>query len=81
MPRSERVTGARFRHRIVWRPFLPGTKRGAMIELMYQAQLTPWWMVQPDMQYIIRPGGGILNNDRSLRPNAWVVALRSALSF
>jgi porin len=52
-----------------------------VIEFMYQAQLAPWWMVQPDIQYIVRPGGGVLNNDGSLRPNAWVIGLRSALSF
>ena len=52
-----------------------------MIELMYQAQLTPWWTVQPEMQYIIRPGGGVLNGDGSLRPNALVTLLRSAISF
>jgi carbohydrate-selective porin OprB len=38
-------------------------------------------MLQPEIQYIIRPGGGVLNNDGSLRPNAWVLVVRSALSF
>jgi porin len=52
-----------------------------MIEIIYQAQLAPWWMLQPEMQYIIRPGGGVSNSDGSLRPNAWVIGLRSALSF
>jgi porin len=52
-----------------------------MIEMMYQAQLAPWWMLQPEVQYIIRPGAGVLNSDGSLRPNAWVIAVRSALSF
>jgi porin len=52
-----------------------------MIELIYQAQLTPWWMLQPEMQYIIRPGGGVLNPDGSFRPNAWVIAVRSSLNF
>jgi porin len=52
-----------------------------MIEMMYQAQMAPWWMLQPEVQYIIRPGGGVLNSDGSLRPNAWVIAVRSALSF
>jgi hypothetical protein len=33
------------------------------------------------MQYIIRPGGGVLNSGGSLRPNAWVIALRSTISF
>ena len=52
-----------------------------MIEVMYQAQWTKWWTVQPEMQYIIRPGGGVLNSDGSLRPNALVLALRSTISF
>jgi porin len=52
-----------------------------MIELMYQAQLTKWWTLQPDLQYIIRPGGGVLNPDGSLRPNAWVVGVRTSLNF
>jgi porin len=52
-----------------------------MIELMYQAQLTKWWTLQPDLQYIVRPGGGVLNPDGSLRPNAWVAGLRTSLNF
>jgi porin len=51
------------------------------IEMMYQAQLAPWWMLQPELQYIIRPGGGVLNPDGSFRPNAWVIAVRSSLNF
>ena len=27
-------------------------------ELSYIAQLAPWWTLQPDMQYIVRPTGG-----------------------
>ena len=48
---------------------------------MYQAQLAPWWMLQPDLQCIIRPGGGVLNPGGSFRPNAWVIGLRSSLNF
>jgi porin len=51
------------------------------IEMMYQAQLAPWWILQPELQYIIRPGGGVLNPDGSFRPNAWVIAVRSSLNF
>ena len=29
----------------------------SVIELTYQAQLAPWWTLQPDIQYIIHPGG------------------------
>lgn len=31
------------------------------IEITYQAQVTPWLVVQPDFQFIRRPGGGVLN--------------------
>ena len=50
-----------------------------MVEMIYQAQLAPWWMLQPEVQYIVRPGGGVLNSDGSF--HAWVIALRSALNF
>jgi porin len=52
-----------------------------MIEMMYQAQLAPWWLLQPELQYIVRPGGGVSNSDGSIRPNAWVIAVRSSLNF
>lgn len=31
----------------------------SLVEATYLAQVTPWWVVQPDFQYIVRPGGGI----------------------
>jgi len=61
--------------------FFPVRTGEAMIEMMYQAQIAPWWTLQPELQYIIRPGGGVLNSDGSLRPNAWVIAVRSAINF
>ena len=61
--------------------FFPVRSGETMFELMYQAQLTPWWMLQPEMQYIVRPAGGVLNSDGSLRPNAWVIAIRSSINF
>jgi len=61
--------------------FFPIRSGETMVEMIYQAQIAPWWMLQPEVQYIVRPGGGVLNPDGSLRPNAWVIAVRSALSF
>ncbi len=61
--------------------FYPVRSGETMIEMIYQAQVAPWWMLQPEMQYIIRPGGGVLNSDGSIRPNAWVIGLRSSLNF
>ena len=52
-----------------------------VIELTYHAKLTPWWSLQPDLQYVIRPSGGVPNDDGSIRPNVWVVGLRTNLSF
>jgi porin len=61
--------------------FYPVRSGEAMIEMMYQTQWTKWWTVQPEVQYIIRPGGGVLNPGDGLRPNAWVIAFRSTISF
>jgi porin len=61
--------------------FYPVRTNETVIEMMYQAQLKPWWTLQPDLQYIIQPGGGVLNPDGSLRQNALVIGLRSVLNF
>jgi porin len=62
-------------------PAFPVRSSEAVIELMYQAQVTPWWMLQPDLQYIFNPDGGVLNPDGSLRRNALVIGVRSSLNF
>ena len=45
------------------------------VEMTYYADITPWWSIQPDIQYIIHPGGS------SELPNAFVIGLRSSLTF
>ncbi len=30
-----------------------------VFELSYAAQIAPWWIVQPDLQYIVHPGGNV----------------------
>ena len=30
--------------------FFPVRSGEAMVEMMYQAQMAPWWMVQPEVQ-------------------------------
>lgn len=54
-----------------------------VIELSYIAQLTPWWTLQPDLQYILQPGGNVPNPDNPDRriEDALVVGLRTALTF
>ena len=53
------------------------------VELTYQTQLAPWWVVQPDFQYIFNPGGGILNPNGSGRVvgSAAVLGLRTVVTF
>jgi porin len=61
--------------------YYPVRSSEVMIEMMYQTQLKPWLTVQPDLQFIVNPGGGVLNPDGTLRRNAWVVAVRSSVNF
>jgi porin len=53
------------------------------IEVTYQIQATPWWVVQPDFQYICTPGGGIVNpiNPSKSIANEAVLGLRSVVTF
>lgn len=56
----------------------------AMVEVTYQAQIVPGWTVQPDFQYIFRPGGGIVNPRSAvmaLEKDAAVVGLRTAIRY
>lgn len=60
-------------------------QRGAetFVEITYQAQIAPWWQVQPDFQYFWMPGGGVVNpTDPNQRiGNEAVFAIRTNLTF
>ena len=52
------------------------------VELTYQYQLAPWWQLQPDLQYVFNPGGGIQNPATSARVrNEAVVGVRTTVTF
>jgi porin len=53
------------------------------VELTYQYQVHPWWQLQPDIQYVINPGGGIVNPDDPARRvgNEFVLGLRTNILF
>ena len=57
----------------------------AAIELTYQVQLAQDWSLQPDLQYIIHPGGHVSNpldpSGTSPIPNATVIGVRTILKF
>jgi porin len=53
------------------------------LEATYQIQVTPWWQVQPDIQYVFNPGAGILNPNEagSKIKNELVLGLRTNILF
>lgn len=54
-----------------------------VLELTYQAPITPWLTVQPDFQYVIHPGGNVPqpeNPTRALK-NAAIFGLRGTVTF
>jgi porin len=55
----------------------------SMIEVMYRIQATPWWTLQPDLQFIRHPGGDVPLAAQPTKavPNALVLGLRSAVLF
>ncbi|WP_292509195.1 carbohydrate porin [Methylobacterium sp.] len=63
--------------------FQPVRSSEASIELSYQAQILPGWLIQPDFQYVFNPSGGIANPfapDRPIRGGA-VFGLRSLITY
>jgi porin len=55
----------------------------AVVEVTYQAQIVDGWTIQPDFQYILRPGGHVSNPREPGRAikNAVVVGLRTTIQY
>jgi porin len=53
------------------------------LEATYQYQLRPWWQLQPDFQYTLNPGGGVVDPASSTRriQNELVFGLRTNILF
>jgi porin len=64
--------------------FNPIRSSEALLEVTYQAQIVPGWTVQPDFQYVWRPGANVLN-PRSATPevvkDAAIVGLRTTIRY
>lgn len=54
-----------------------------VFEVSYAAQIAPWWVVQPDFQYIVHPGGNVADPSNPASPvkDAAVIGVRSVLKF
>jgi porin len=68
--------------RFTGQPF-PVRSAEIVIEATYRLQLTPWWQLQPNFQYVINPGAGILAPNGSGRRlgDAAVFGLRTMVTF
>ena len=63
--------------------FSPTRSAEVVIEATYSYVAAPWWIIKPDIQYVIRPGGGVVNpNDPTqLIGNAFVFGLGTQIKF
>jgi porin len=53
------------------------------VEATYQYEVTPWLQLQPDVQYVFNPGGGLANpsNPTQRIRNELVLGARTNISF
>ena len=53
-----------------------------VIEATYLYEVAPWWIVQPDLQFVIKPPAGLPNpvDNRSLA-NALATGMRMTVRF
>jgi len=63
--------------------YTPTRSNEKFAELTYQYQVAPWLQLQPDMQYVINPGGGVANpaDPTNRIKNELVVGLRANIAF
>ncbi|MBI1774077.1 MAG: carbohydrate porin [Proteobacteria bacterium] len=63
----------------------PVRDKEILLEVSYKAQIAPWWTVQPDVQYIINPGGRVAtpSDPAGVRPipDALVFGVRTTIAF
>jgi porin len=63
-------------------PPTPVRNHETLVELTYNFSLMPGWSLQPDLQYVINPGGNIARpSGTGTIPDALVLGLRTTLNF
>lgn len=62
--------------------YSPVRSNETLFEATYQYQATAWAQIQPDLQYVHNPGGGIVNPDTGGKVgDAWIAGLRVNITF
>jgi porin len=62
----------------------PRRSAETVVEISYIAQIAPWWSVQPDFQYLIKPNGNVpIDGDvaNGIVKDAYVFGVRSTITF
>ena len=63
----------------------PARDYETVLELTYQLNVAPWWVLQPDLQLIFHPGGHVASPSSAPAgqpiPNALVLGIRSTITF
>jgi porin len=66
-------------------PFWPQRSFEGLFTAVYQYEIRGGWTVQPNLQYIVHPGGGATNplgtSPGRLLRNAMVLGIRTTLKF
>lgn len=64
-------------------PSYPVRSFEGLIEVTYQIAVADWWFVQPDLQYVRRPAGGVPRSDADPGriPDALVIGTRTGIRF
>ncbi|SEP24099.1 porin, OprB family [Methylobacterium sp. ap11] len=52
-----------------------------VIEATYQAEVLPGYTLQPDLQFVMRPGGGLADDAGRRLKNATVMGLRATINY
>jgi porin len=62
---------------------VPARTVETFIEVTYQIQVSGWWQVQPDFQYVFRPGAGVVNpaNPPQRVGDEAILGVRSIVTF
>ncbi|MTJ83510.1 MAG: carbohydrate porin [Telmatospirillum sp.] len=62
---SSRASGLDRDNRLLTGAYRPVRSGETFVEITYQYQVTPWWQVQPDIQYVFNVGGGLPDPNQS----------------
>lgn len=61
---------------------MPYARNETVLEATYEYQVAQWWVLQPDVQYVINPGAGIPPSPGARKlTDAFVIGVRATLTF